>query len=392
MTNIRANIRGPLVACVLVVSTFGFVTPAAASCGDAPAPGVDWSNCGLSFADLADINVASGDLSGADLSYAILFRANMAGVDLRNANMRDAYLIGTNLSGANLTGADLSDADLVGANLNNAILVRTDLSRSDVDFSSVAGASFVGADLALADFSDVQGASTAVFGLAPRAVADAVVTWEDRAVATSLLSNDDPGNTNRFADQRVQIVDQPIHGSLRDGTFTYVPEPGFSGTDEFTYRAVDRLQWLNLPTGATSEFSSQVVTVTVEVKPTVDVLAPYAGTSGVEGEIVRLYVALLRRVPDSGGFRFWVDQRLAGRSLASVARSFQSSSEFLDANAQLSNTEFVTLLYHNVLERQPDRAGLVFWVGQLDSGARTIDGVVLAFTESAEFKRQTGTS
>lgn len=392
MSSIRSSVRWIVGACVLTSSTLFAASPAAAACGDVPAPGVDWSNCSLSFADLADIDVSSGDLRGVDLSYAILFRANMAGVDLRDANLRDAFLIATNLAGANLTGADLSDADLVGANLDNAILVRTDLSRSDVDLSSVAGASFVGADLALADFTDVQGASSAVFGLAPRAVADTIVTWEDRAVATSMLSNDDPGDTNRFAEARVQIIDQPIHGNLRNGSATYVPPPGFSGSDEFTYRMVDRLVWLNLPSGATREFSSQVVTVTVEVKPTVDVGAPYAGSSGVEGEIVRLYVGLLRRVPDAGGFRFWVDQRRGGRTLASVARSFQDSSEFLDVNAQLSNNEFVTLLYHNVLERQPDRNGLDFWTGQLDSAGRTRDGVVLAFTESAEFKAKTGTS
>ncbi len=392
MANIRSSIRWSVGACVLAAGTLALPGHAAAACGDAPAPGVDWSNCSFGFADLADIDVSNSNLRGVDLSYAILFRANMASVDLRDAILRDAFLIGTNLSGANLTGADLSDADLVGANLDNAILVRTDLSRSDVDLSSLAGASFVGADLALADFSDVQGASAAVFGLPPRAVADAVVTWEDRAVRTSLLANDDPGDTNPYANARVRIIDRPLHGTLGADGATYVPNAGFSGTDEYTYRMVDRLTWPNLPAGAVSEFSSQVVTVTVEVKATVDVGAPYAGTSGVEGEIVRLYVALLRRVPDEGGFRFWVEQRRAGRPLAAIARSFQASSEFLDANAQLSNVEFVTLLYHNVLERQPDPGGLEFWVGQLDSGARTTDSVVLAFTESIEFKRQTNTA
>lgn len=390
--SIRHSTRLIAATVALLASSLVIVAPASAACTDAPTPGVDWSNCSFTFADLADINVSNGNLRGVDVSYAVFFRANLSGVDLRGATMRDAFLIGADLSGADLTDADLSDADLVGANLNNTVLVRTDLSRSDVDLASVAGASFVSADLSLADFSDVQGASTAVFGRAPVAVADQILTWEGREVTMNLLANDDPNDTNAFADPAAEIFDPPRNGSIRSGTLRYTPRAGFTGTDSFTYRMVDTLQWTNLPGGAVNQFRSPTVTVQIEVRPTIRVGAPYAGTSGIEGEVVRLYVALLRRVPDPAGFRFWVDQRNGGRSLASVARSFEASSEFLDANDDLSTTEFVTLLYHNVLERQPDQGGLSFWVDQIDSGARTRDAAVLSFTESPEFKRQTGTS
>lgn len=385
-----SKLRGALAATVVMSATLALPTPASAGCGDVPAPGVDWSNCAFSFSNLSNINVANGDLSGIDLTYAILFDADLSGADLREANLGDAFLIGADLSGADLTGADLSDADLVGANLNNAVLVDTDLSRSDVDFSSIAGASFVSADLALADFSDVSDAGSAVFGLAPTATADSLLTWESRSLAMNLLANDDPADTNAYAETSVDILTQPINGTVT-GT-TYIPDAGFSGTDRFTYRMVDTLTWTNLPSGVTMSYPSPPVTVEIQVNPTVEVGAPYAGASGIEGEIVRLYVALLRRVPDEGGFRFWISERNGGRSLASVASSFQASSEFLDSNADLTNAEFVTLLYNNVLERQPDAAGLAFWVGQLDSGAQSTDQVVLAFTESSEFKTQTGTS
>lgn len=385
-----SKLRGALVATVVLSSTLIFSSPASAGCGDAPTPGVDWSNCAFSFSNLSSINVANGDLAGIDLSYAILFDANLAGADLRGANLGDAFLIRANLSGADLTGADLSDADLVGANLNNALLVDTDLSRSDVDFSSIAGASFVSADLALADFSDVSDANSAVFGLAPTAFADSLLTWEGRSLSMNLLGNDDPADTNAYAQASVDILTRPNNGTI-NGT-TYTPNAGFSGTDRFTYRMVDTLTWPNLPAGVTTSYASPPVTVEIDVNPTIEVGAPYAGASGIEGEIVRLYVALLRRVPDEGGYRFWISERNRGRSLASIASSFQASSEFLDSNADLTNTEFVTLLYNNVLERQPDDAGLGFWAGQLDSGAQSTDQVVLAFTESPEFKTQTGTS
>jgi len=385
-----SKLRGALVAATLVSSTLVFASPVSAACTDVPAPGVDWSNCAFSFSELQDVNVANGNLSGIDLSYAVLFRANLSGADLRGANLGDAFLIGANLTGADLTGANLSDADLVGANLNNAVLVDTDLSRSDVDFSSIAGASFVSADLSLADFSDVTDAGSAVFALAPTATPDAVLTWQNRAVAMDLLGNDDAADTNEFAQASVEVLTQPNNGTIR-GT-TYTPNAGFSGTDRFTYRMIDTLPWTNLPAGVVLTHASTPVTVEVQINQTIQVGAPYAGASGIEGEIVRLYVALLRRVPDEGGFRFWISERNGGRSLASVATSFQASSEFLDANANLSSAEFVTLLYNNVLERQPDQGGLDFWVGQLDSQAQSTEQVVLAFTESPEFKAQTGTS
>jgi len=385
-----SKLRAPLVAAVVLSSTFAFASPASAACTDAPRPGVDWSDCGFSFTDLQDANVANSNLSGIDLSYAILFRTNLSGSDLRGADLSDAYLINADLGGADLTGADLSDADLVGANLNNTVLVDTDLSRSDVDFSSIAGASFVSADLALADFSDVLGAGTAVFGLTPTATPDSVLTWASRSVRMNVLENDDPADTNAYADRSVTILTQPVNGTIR-GT-TYTPTTGFSGTDRFTYRMVDTLPWTNLPAGVVRTYNSAPVTVEITVNPTVRVGAPYAGASGVEGEIVRLYVALLRRVPDEAGFRFWVAERNSGRTLASVARSFQASSEFIDSNADLTSSEFVTLLYNNVLERQPDAGGLKYWVDQLDTKAQSTEQVVLQFTESPEFKAQTRTT
>lgn len=49
-----------------------------------------------------------------------------------------------------------------------------------------------------------------------------------------------------------------------------------------------------------------------------------------------------------------------------------------------SNTFFVTQLYHDLLNREPDAAGLASWVGQLNGGlART--SVAMGFFNSTEF-------
>ena len=52
-------------------------------------------------------------------------------------------------------------------------------------------------------------------------------------------------------------------------------------------------------------------------------------------------------------------------------------------SGSLDNRGFVTGLYRNALDREPDRAGLDGWVDLLDGGVARSD-VVLGFSESAE--------
>jgi hypothetical protein len=102
--------------------------------------------------------------------------------------------------------------------------------------------------------------------------------------------------------------------------------------------------------------------------------------------VTRLYFAYFRRIPDYGGLTFWVNQYRSGTPLSAISQSFAQSQEFIDTYGSLNNTQFVTLVYNNVLGRAPDPGGLAFWTGQLDSGAMSRGQVMLGFSESAEFK------
>ncbi|MEM7133170.1 MAG: Ig-like domain-containing protein [Chloroflexota bacterium] len=78
-----------------------------------------------------------------------------------------------------------------------------------------------------------------------QAVDDDYITDEDMAlvvaVGTGLLAND--VDNNPPTDLIVSLLTTPTHGTLTnfgtDGAFTYVPDPDFSGSDSFTYEAVD---------------------------------------------------------------------------------------------------------------------------------------------------------
>ena len=101
--------------------------------------------------------------------------------------------------------------------------------------------------------------------------------------------------------------------------------------------------------------------------------------------VARLYTAVLGRLPDTGGLEYWVAQRASGVSFQEIARQMTGSSEFRTTYGPLTNTQFVNLVYENVLGRQPDTAGRSYWVGQLDAGyARS--AMMVGFSESPEFK------
>jgi len=77
----------------------------------------------------------------------------------------------------------------------------------------------------------------------------------------------------------------------------------------------------------------------------------------------------------------------SGSSLASVALAFAKSSEFTTKYGALNNSQFVTLVYQNVLGRNPDAAGLAHWVTKL-GGGMTRGEMMTAFSESSEGVRK----
>lgn len=156
--------------------------PAAATCNERPAVGVDWSKCekrrlmlrgqdlsdgtfvrtDFSRSDLAEAKLAGADLTeanfeharlaGADLSGAVLAkahgdRADFTGALLRNSDMSKAEMARTDFTGADFTGAKLEKAELGRAVLADAVLDGADLTRAEIARALFAGASLNGADM-----------------------------------------------------------------------------------------------------------------------------------------------------------------------------------------------------------------------------------------------------
>jgi hypothetical protein len=107
---------------------------------------------------------------------------------------------------------------------------------------------------------------------------------------------------------------------------------------------------------------------------------------GTVAPVARLYFAYFLRIPDYAGLRFWIDYYKAGHTLDEISNLFAASGELQSTYGSLDNGAYVTLLYDNVLGRAPDSAGHAFWVNQLDTSQRTRGQVMLAFSESEEYR------
>lgn len=121
----------------------------------------------------------------------------------------------------------------------------------------------------------------------------------------------------------------------------------------------------------------------------------YRNTTGSEGEIARLYLAMLARTPDADGFQYWVEQREQGVGLTRIVQMFDGTPEFEARFAAAKNGtdgEWVDFVYGNVLGRTPDDGGRAYWISRIDDGSLTRHDLLAYFSESPEFREFTGTN
>lgn len=104
----------------------------------------------------------------------------------------------------------------------------------------------------------------------------------------------------------------------------------------------------------------------------------------VSGEAYRLYKAAFDRTPDADGIGFWINALDKGAALTEIARGFITSDEFQRLyGANVSDRDYITKLYNNVLDRNPDQSGYEFWLTALTHGA-TKEDIMVNFSESNE--------
>jgi len=95
-------------------------------------------------------------------------------------------------------------------------------------------------------------------------------------------------------------------------------------------------------------------------------------------EFSRFYHALFGRDPDQAGLAYWVNDLISptyggnGNTIQGAAYAFTESAEFQNMyGASVSDAQFVNLMYQNVLGRAADQAGYDYWLGDFNRPGMT---------------------
>lgn len=109
--------------------------------------------------------------------------------------------------------------------------------------------------------------------------------------------------------------------------------------------------------------------------------------------VMDLYRGLFARLPDTGGLNFYVDQFRVAQCLGwpgavysvieSMTTTMLHGAEY--AGRGRTDAQFVADAYNAFLRRGGDLGGVLYWIQELQSGARTREDVRRAFIASPEF-------
>ena len=119
---------------------------------------------------------------------------------------------------------------------------------------------------------------------------------------------------------------------------------------------IDKKDGASLLTSTSVEFFSFVDDILIVVD------------DAIEAQVARLYDLLLGRGADYEGLAYWIGALDEGVAVHDIAAGFAFSNEYIDLGSDLSNEEFLTLLYVQTLGREAEDAGVDYWVGQLETG------------------------
>ena len=118
-------------------------------------------------------------------------------------------------------------------------------------------------------------------------------------------------------------------------------------------------------------------------KKTIPMLEPEP-EKGVDDFIERLYKEILGRPSDPEGRKYWENKVLSeGYTGADLARGFLYSDEFL--NKEMSEEDFLDVLYRVFFDRLPDPAGKADWLNRMHNLGWSKRDVIQGFIDSTEW-------
>ncbi|MEL7156071.1 MAG: peptidoglycan DD-metalloendopeptidase family protein [Actinomycetota bacterium] len=106
------------------------------------------------------------------------------------------------------------------------------------------------------------------------------------------------------------------------------------------------------------------------------------------GTILRAYHVMLGRTPELGEFRAWRDRYNAGADTEAILEGLMTGTEFRERHGDLSDAEYLELVYVNARGRQPVDSVRTYWTDQLAGGRPRVE-MAAYFTQSYGLKNDT---
>ena len=204
---------------------------------------------------------------------------------------------------------------------------------------------------------------------------------KDNQYEISLLAESIYGNQSTH-DITVNILD--IEGKVYSSEFhnyTFINK----GNNEYGIKLDSSSEVDSLTVVSKLDFADKLLDVTNDV---IGVFDQVTGLNTDSGKMFRLYNAAFARFPDSDGLKYWINNFSSGvDDERAVSSSFLASAEFKERYGDnITHETYVQNLYLNVLNRELDEGGYDYWVGNLNNGIEQRHEVLLGFSESAENK------
>ena len=161
-----------------------------------------------------------------------------------------------------------------------------------------------------------------------------------------------------------------------------------AGTITYQYDNLNRLTRVDYPNGNFIEYTYDATGNILNIN-SYGTTEDY--TIDTPAEIItQLYVGYFNRAPDCPGLTYWINTYTGGRKFAYIVYDFAASQEAVSLYPYLGNTSaysprnFITAIYNNLFDRDPEADGLQYWLNQLQSGALLAPEMVYAIIEGAK--------
>ena len=107
--------------------------------------------------------------------------------------------------------------------------------------------------------------------------------------------------------------------------------------------------------------------------------------SAAEERVMGAYLAFYGRPADAEGLEYWSNRLVEeGGNVDSIIVAFGNSQEYNSRFGSYDDSELVANIYQQLFGRQPEKAGLDYYVGQLDTGSMNLQKISLAILDGVK--------